>query len=420
MSKRIFGWLVAGTASNLLLLSVCSAATFYVRSGAGGSNNGSDWSNAWSSMGSINYAALNPGDTVYIAGGTYGALNVAKSGVSGKPLTFKRATAGEHGTATGWSSAYDSRVIIDGGNSRAALGIGESTYSAQHYITLDGATKYGIWLRNAYYGVRAAYGSNGLTLRNLEIGDPGSYKMDEDGIQGKGDNLLVEYSYIHDNDSTATHGDGIQWFGGNKVVLRYNIWKNNGQQIYLGEGAWDSVVNDAEIYYNVIYNRGGSHYNGIVLYGNATQTGRYVNVYNNTFDLEATSNDGYNSLFYPLRGNATVNFKNNAVIYSNAGQVPNTAHNNNAYDNSGTYIAYNIPTENARVTAADLGFVNVGSADYHPVSGSPLIGKGVGLGLTKDFDGKALPSTPTIGAFEGGSGGTSTTTLQAPTNLTVK
>jgi hypothetical protein len=265
--------------------------------------------------------------------------------------------------------------------------------------------------------VSAVYGSNSLTLRNLEIGDPGSYKMDEDGIQGKGDDLIVESCYIHDNDNATTHGDGIQWFGGNRVTLRYNLWMNNGQQIYLGEGAWNTPVNDANIYYNVIRNRGGGHYNGIVLFGNDQQAGHYYNFYNNTFDLEDLKGDGFNSVFYPLKGNATFNFKNNAVIASNASQVVNTNHSYNAYDNSGAGLVYNIPaTETGKVVAADLGFVNQAGGDYHLNSSSPLSGKGTNLGLTRDFDGKPVPANPSIGAFEGGAGSLATPTpVPAPT-----
>src|SRR5690606_7057604 len=150
MYKYTLGRFLAAVVSSLVFVSMCSAATFYVRSGATGRNDGSDWINAWNSTSRINFGALNPGDTVYIAGGTYGPLNITKSGSSGKPLTFKRATSSEHGTSTGWSNAYDSRVIIDGRGGMAAVGIGEGgSYSGQSFITIDGVTEYGIWLRNA-------------------------------------------------------------------------------------------------------------------------------------------------------------------------------------------------------------------------------------------------------------------------------
>lgn len=413
--------LVLSTAANLSLVASAAAATFYIRAGAAGSGSGADWTNAWKGFGNINWSAINPGDTIYIAAGTYGPLNIIKSGTSGSPITFKRATEAEHGTSTGWSSGYDGRVIIDGGDALSAIGIGEGgSFTAQHYITIDGATRYGIWVRNAYYGVRAVRGSNnGLTFRYLEIGDAGGYKMDEDGIQGRGNNLLVEYSYIHDNDNPTTHGDGIQWYSGSNCTIRYNVMKNNGQIFMFTETAWgNEYLNNLAIYYNIFYNRGGQHYNGISK-KLCPQSGNYWRIYNNTFDLEATSSDGFNNIFSGAGSCTAMDFKNNAVIYSNASSLGGVSHSYNGYDNSGQYAVYNIPSETGAVTAADLGFVNPGAGDYHLASSSPLIGKGANVGLTRDFDGKPVPSTPSIGAFEPGTA-TAPSQLLAPSNLRVQ
>ena len=90
----------------------------------------------------INQSVLQPGDTVYIAAGTYGPLNTLRSGAAGQPLVFKRATDAEHGTATGWTSSMDGQVVIDGGRSLAAIGIGEGgAYTGQSFVTIDGATR---------------------------------------------------------------------------------------------------------------------------------------------------------------------------------------------------------------------------------------------------------------------------------------
>jgi hypothetical protein len=419
-----FSKLIVSSALMSLAMATTSvlAASFYVRAGAAGANNGSDWSNAWSQPSSIDYSKVNPGDSIYIAAGTYGAFAITKSGTAGNPITFKRATPGEHGTSTGWSDGYDGRVVVDGGGGLFAIGIGEGgSYVGQNYITIDGATRYGIWLRNAMYGVRAGRepGANNLTIRYVEAGDSGAYKLGEDGIQGQGDNLVVENSYIHDNDNISTHGDGVQWFRGTNLVFRYNVFKNNGQAFMLTVEAWGSYVNDLSIYYNVFYNRGGSHYNGISKQM-CPQSGYTWKIYNNTFDLEANSNTGYDSLLSGAGTCSQMDFKNNAVVYSNAASLGGMTHSHNAFDNSGEYLAYNIPgSEVGRVVATDLGFVDITNANYRPVSGSPLIGKGTNLGLTRDFDGKAVSSSPTIGAFEGGSG-SAVVSLSPPSGLTVK
>ena len=288
-------------------------------------------------------------------------------------------------------------------------------------ITIDGVTRYGIRVINAMYGVRAVRGmSNNLTIRYLELGTAGTGKLGEDGIQGRGDNLLVENSYIHDNDIISTHGDGIQWFRGNNVVIRYNVFENNGQQMMLTVTVWgNEYLNDLYIYYNVFRNRGGTHYNGVRMIL-CPQSGYSWYIYNNTFDLQAPTTSGrWEDEVLSGEGVCTrMKFVNNAVINSRAGALGSVTHNYNAFDNSGTYAAIGMPAEANRVVAADLGFVDPEARNYRLKSTSPLIGRGVNVGLTRDFDGRAVGATPSIGAFEPSSA--STEAPQPPSNLVVR
>ena len=224
------------------------------------------------------------------------------------------------------------------------------------------------------YGVRADRGmSNNLTIRNLEIGDAGASKMGEDGIQGLGDNLLVEDSYIHDNDNRTTHGDGIQWYHGSNVTLRYNVFANNGQMMMLTETAWGSqYVNDLRVYYNVFRSRGGAHYNGIAK-KLCPQSGHSWYVYNNTFDLEAPSSGWEDELFSGANSCSAMKFVNNAVINSRAGSLGSVTHSSNAFDNSGTYAVYGIPRKAMRCWRR----TSASSTSRRPTtkSTSPLIGR---------------------------------------------
>ena len=142
------------------------SASYYVRAGAVGARNGSDWNNAWSDLNQISWGPIQPGDTIYIAGGTYTAnLVVGASGITGSPITIKRATAAENSTNPGWQSGYDS--LVDVNNAQINL-IGRNN------IVIDGAVYGGIRIRQSGNNYIITIGSNeNITLRNLELIGPG-------------------------------------------------------------------------------------------------------------------------------------------------------------------------------------------------------------------------------------------------------
>lgn len=82
--------------SRIRFLLVCSLVVFfgfpgaaknlYVRKGASGSNNGSDWNNAWTDVTQISWGGVNPGDSIWIAGGNYGTLLIGASGATNNPI----------------------------------------------------------------------------------------------------------------------------------------------------------------------------------------------------------------------------------------------------------------------------------------------------------------------------------------------
>ena len=81
------GWAVAALLA--FTAPALHATTYYLRAGATGANNGCDWTNAWGRTSNINYSILQPGDTVYIAAGTYGPLNILRSGAAGQPPIYR-------------------------------------------------------------------------------------------------------------------------------------------------------------------------------------------------------------------------------------------------------------------------------------------------------------------------------------------
>ncbi|HSW97262.1 MAG TPA: hypothetical protein VLF89_05540, partial [Candidatus Saccharimonadales bacterium] len=112
--KRIFLWknkiFVIFAVITILVGMICSVLvqestnrighaagnTYYV-SKNGNNADGTSWTSAWNELNQINWTTIQPGDTIFIDGGTSGmtyttTMTVGKSGTSGSPITIVRAT----------------------------------------------------------------------------------------------------------------------------------------------------------------------------------------------------------------------------------------------------------------------------------------------------------------------------------------
>jgi hypothetical protein len=157
VSQAIQGWtgaaLIALTA--LVPFSVAAQSTFYVRQGAAGAENGSDWNNAYTSL----PATLQRGAKYYVADGTYSAYTFDDSVSGTEVITIKKAgKTGEHTSVTGWQEAY--------GNGQASFG--NVTFVTGYYV-FDGQTRNeSNWQDISSYGFRIKPGtSSGITIRAL-------------------------------------------------------------------------------------------------------------------------------------------------------------------------------------------------------------------------------------------------------------
>ncbi len=162
-SRFSFNW--SGPASRLkMTLLVCimsfvflisaKPANWYVRTNSVGSNNGTDWNDAWST---INWSSVSAGDTVWMAGGVYfSSMTFSKAGSLGSPINVKRvlSTDSVPTAAAGWSSAFDSQVIINGST-------GNPLYFTASYVSVDGRISHGIVVN-----IPNVASSNGALLSN--------------------------------------------------------------------------------------------------------------------------------------------------------------------------------------------------------------------------------------------------------------
>jgi hypothetical protein len=135
------------TSLRLILILLCFASpvlaqtTNYVRAGATGANNGSDWENAFTSL----PATLDRGEVYMVAGdvtGTDYTFNDANSGTT--LIWVLAATVANHGTDTGWNDAY----------AGTATWSGEWSFTTDYYF-ISGQTRDSTTWTNSY-GFRIA------------------------------------------------------------------------------------------------------------------------------------------------------------------------------------------------------------------------------------------------------------------------
>ena len=331
--RRVCIW-----ATVLLMLSASQtlAANHYIRAGASGSNNGSNWTNAWTALPST----MQRGDTYYVADGQYAsvALDDALSGT--QTITVKKATVADHGTGTGWNDSY--------GDGQAVFTSGFSVVTG--YYILDGQVRGDDWKSGYGFRIDASAGkginiasssttASHVTVRYVEIegrGNDGAGSPSNDlvYILPAISNFTIQYSYLHDtgrtaflfrqaddglieycyvarNESTAAqHSEAISAYNGtDRWTVRYNIWEDiegTGIIIFSGDG-W-------QLYGNVCFETGRPGYGGISNGSFATWTGYTVTnarLHNNTFisltglnsglrfDAQyASGNLAYNNLWY--------------------------------------------------------------------------------------------------------------------------
>lgn len=329
---RILIWVLLGCVSAM-------GASKHVRQGAVGSGSGDNWTDAYTSL----PAALTRGDTYYVAdtSSSLGSYTFDDT-VSGTTLiTVKKATEAEHGSATGWSSAF--------GDGQAVWG--KITFSTD-YIVFDGVVGHGSdwWYTFTPYGFKIDIGGadngvqigatrNNNSVKYCEIDGNGSGTTSFDGLrlnQG-GDNWTFSHLWVHHFDrcafkigqSLSGNGDLDNWlfeyiFAANNsqnggihsefmsargtatCTFRYNVvkdFKSTGGMI-IGNGVnW-------EIYGNVFFwsaNLGSTANNGAI--GTWSSASGYAvsgfKIYNNTFWNLASAANGNAKRIFPISNSSS-------------------------------------------------------------------------------------------------------------------
>ena len=433
------GLLLAMVVLLLMTAGAAHAANRYVRAGASGASDGSDWNNAYPTLPST----LQRGDTYYVAAGSYPAYTFDDAQSGTLTITVKKATAADHGTSTGWQAAYSSGQAVFSSVLRFATG----------YYVFDGQTRdEADWFNGASYGFRVNHngkdqnivisggaGSSNITIKhvyvdaifeNLPNTTVRRYAIDTDTYGGSiATNLLFHRMYVYGSNNvwflrttngaiveysasngvasnSANHGEIVNlYYSGNNAVIRYNQWKN----AYVGPNGGTALVaitqaDGLQFYGNVVWNFNSSDaaigYNG---YSSSRNR-----VYNNTF----IGGTGYNS--GTASGSGTDNLVyNNLYINNRTVNLAGTHDYNSFSDSNGR------GEPNAQVNVPTTMF-----ADYANANFRPTVETARGIALPAPFDRDPLglvrgaDGSYTRGAYEFTAG--STTQLVPPGNLTVR
>lgn len=402
----------------LFLFGVCPAraATWYVERNAGGLNNGTSWANAWANTTSINWSLVNPGDTIYLSGGTaglsYSAFTTAKNGTSVNRIRIQRSTeSGRNGTVT----------------------LASPVQVPTSFLTIDGITWAGIILTCDTSAGGGGGGSLYITGDDFEVKH---VKFSGNYAQGNSyhsvcasyecETILIQYCDFY----KTTGEDHIVWRGNRRIAVDHCVFTTPNPP---NDGAHRDLVNpweangggyDLIFTHNIVYGLATSGF--AFLFQDQAEVGNILIAYNVFANSPyvvrfGSGNSGARSLV--LQNNVFYNTQDTLVaplptqrnnIYYGPGFVSaNLVHDlNGTVDHSIWFNCGDFQAGTGNLNNTDPLFINVNSplgADGIPFTtddgfnlrpGSPAINAGAPTGDTVDIMGNPIVGEPDIGAYE--------------------
>ncbi|MBN2355323.1 T9SS type A sorting domain-containing protein [candidate division KSB1 bacterium] len=421
--------------SSIHASSLWAQKTYYIDSQNGNDNSdGISIHTAWRSHAKVSTVALQPGDTVAFKKGSQfnGPIQIIDSGSEGKPIVITSYGEGERPRFTNPDDLNLNGNCIRISGSWIIL---ENLYFHDTPATKNASRLRSIFLMGA---VLNKVGADHNVIRN------NVFMKCTKAIQSSGEYTLITHNYL-DGPSHALWNEpgsyggwgpmGIQLGIGNQEVC-YNVIKNyltidsdygsDGGAIELDDGRFHK--DNFYIHHN--YSEGNA---GFIESSWGADHNPYVQevhnlrvAFNINFDgqawlyMWAPCHDCYfdnntvirtHDFTSPLNDVAYlaydgIHFRNNLFIYTgDAYQGPGAGGvvtENNWYLNANNWSKVHWDANQAG--SGDPGLVDLDNGDYHPITDSPLVGKGTNLReyYSVDFEDKPLPDSGawTIGALQ--------------------
>ena len=410
-----------------------SATTRYVNHSATGSNNGSSWANAYTSLQSA-ISAASSGDEIWVAEGTYkpSAYPAGASGSSTRDYSFYLAGGvhmygGFDGTeTTRVARDYATNVTILSGDIGTANTTSDNCYHVVLSVnettsgTLDGFT---VTRGNANV-------SGTLTVNTQVIG-----RNDGGGMNNYSSSHSITNSTFIDN-TASTHGGGMYNSSSSPSITNTtfsgNAASNHGGGMYNTSSSSPSITNST--FSENTANRGGGMYNNVSSSPSITNTtfidntagigGGMFNYFsssptiaNSTFSGNTASTNGGG--MYNISSSPSIT---NSILWGNKKGTSTTASGSDIHNNSSTptitYTTLQVYSGGTGCSTSDPLFVNAstpaGADGIHRTaddglrlfSNSPAANSGnnsaIPSGITTDIIGSARTQNTTVnmGAYE--------------------